>query len=92
MGLNYKEVLKLDYVSFRAMYESVERNHAADMLEMGELNLVVAAATTPGAEGAFDTLQDRLEIYRNILGYEMDDDELAEKGWDDLIRDFGRGL
>lgn len=91
MRLHYKEVLKIDYVSFRALYESVERNHAADVLELTELSLGVQCATTPGAEGAFDALQERLDIYRQILGYQPVEDTY-QKGWDDLVSDFGRGI
>lgn len=89
LKIPYKQVLAIDYVSFKAMFQSVERNHAADVLEKFELDFLVGAATTPGAEGAFETYQEAVQEYRAVLGYA---DSREENGLNEMVRDFGRGL
>ena len=56
----------MDFLSFKALYESCERCHAADIIEQTEMKIAVAAYGA-GAEEAWDVVQDRLALYRFVL-------------------------
>ncbi len=88
MSMPYKQVTALDYLSFSGLFESCERNHAADMLEYADLKLGIAAASN-GGEEAFSAVQDKLSLYRFLSGY-GEPEEPGDIG--DLIKDFGRGI
>lgn len=89
MGMRVKEILAYDYVSFSGLFESCERDHAADTMERLQIDLAVAAAGA-GGEDAFDILEDRMAMYRHLLGFKPPEER--NDGMEMLARDFGRGL
>jgi hypothetical protein len=59
-------VLSKDYISFSGLYESCERDHAADMIEMADIQFVIAGCAQ-GDENCADSLQEKRELYLFLL-------------------------
>lgn len=52
---------------FGALFESCERDNATTLLEQTEIQMGIAAVAA-GGEGAWEGLQDRMDMYRFVLG------------------------
>lgn len=66
----------MDLLQFRGLFESCERLHCAEVIEETELKIAIAAYGA-GGDGAWETIQKRLDMYRDAIKAEPHVKELT---------------